>query len=698
VWRTIAWTATNLLDDPSVCGYVLNGADVTEARQAAEDLAAARDGALMASKAKSEFLSTMSHEIRTPMNGVIGLTELLLGTSLDSEQQDFASGIKVSAENLLVVINDILDFSKIEAGKLDIEEAELSLPAVVDDVGRVLAETAHRKELELLIDVPPEVPTALLGDSVRIRQILLNLGANAVKFTSEGEVLIRVMVLDENTERVALRFEVVDTGIGIAAADQERLFRNFTQADSSTTRKYGGTGLGLAICRQLVDLMGGKLGLVSAPGEGSKFWFELSLARVDGLCAASDYPRNLIGNRALIVDDNATNRMILGKQLHSVGVEAVVAVDAYEALELAASTDRPFDFAVIDLNMPGMDGIELAELLKSDPATKQMILFLLSSSGERLSPAEAHTRGFAACMTKPVRSSELFDGLITAVNGGAAVDSSKKPATTQPDSQGVTGMILLVEDNTMNQLVASKLLAKLGYSVDIANHGGEAVSAIQAGTYDAVLMDCQMPEMDGYEATSEIRRIEGTNRRTPIIAMTAAAMAGDRDTCLAAGMDDYISKPVRPDTVASVLERWVVRPAADTPAEQGTTPPSDEDWADPLDRAQVEVLLGLDDGLGAVAGEIVEEYITQTVAVRADLRANIDAGDHHALERSAHKLRGMCANVGAAGLGSVCAEIESLSRLTELEAAAGLLERFDAGFELVREALGRVTSTKALSD
>ncbi len=702
VWRTIAWTTTNLLDDPSVRGFVLNGADVTEARQAVEDLAAARDGALMASKAKSEFLSTMSHEIRTPMNGVIGLTELLLDTTLDPEQEEFASGIRVSAENLLVIINDILDFSKIEAGKLDIEEAALSVPAVVDDVGRVLAETAHRKGLELLVDIQPEVPAALLGDSVRIRQVLLNMGANAVKFTSEGEVLIRVGVLDETTERVALRFEIVDTGIGIAAADQQRLFRNFTQADSSTTRQYGGTGLGLAICRQLVDLMGGKLGLVSAPGDGSTFWFELSLARTEGAetAGAGDYPRNLIGNRALIVDDNATNRTILGKQFSSVGVEAVKAADAYEALELAAAAaaaGKPFDFAVIDLNMPGMDGIELAELLKTDPATKPMILFLLSSSGERLGAAEAHMRGFAGSMTKPVRSSELFDSLITAVNGGAPDRSSKEPTTTRPKRQEVTGMILLVEDNTMNQLVASKLLAKLGYSVDIANHGGEAVTAIQAGAYDAILMDCQMPEMDGYEATGEIRRLEGTARRTPIIAMTAAAMEGDREACLAAGMDDYITKPVRPDTVAAVLERWVVQPEHDGPFEQDTTSSADDDASDPLDQSQIEVLLGLDDGAGAVLGEVVEEYLNQTVDARSELVARIDAGDHHAAERSAHKLAGMCANVGAAALSSVCSEIETSSRVGELEDAAGTLARFDAEFERVREALTRLTSTKALS-
>jgi CheY-like chemotaxis protein/HPt (histidine-containing phosphotransfer) domain-containing protein len=305
-------------------------------------------------------------------------------------------------------------------------------------------------------------------------------------------------------------------------------------------------------------------------------------------------------------------------------------------------------------------------------------------------------RGFAGSMTKPVRSSELFDCLITAVNGGAPAGSSKQPTTTRPERQEVTGMILLVEDNTMNQLVASKLLTKLGYSVDVANHGGEAVSAMQARAYDAVLMDCQMPEMDGYEATCEIRRIEGAARRTPIIAMTAAAMEGDREACLAAGMDDYITKPVRPDTVAAVLERWVVRPAPDALWAQGTTPSAD-DAHDPLDRSQIEVLLGLDDGVGAVLGEVVEEYLIQTVEARSELVASINEGDHDAVERSAHKLAGMCANVGAAALSSVCSDIETSSRLGELEDSAGMLARFDAEFDRVREALNRPAGTKALS-
>lgn len=568
-YRVIAWTAANHLHDASVKGYVLNGGDVTDARQAAADLVAARDAAMAASKTKSEFVSMMSHEIRTPMNGVIGLTELLLETELDKEQSELASGVKISAERLLVIINDILDFSKIEAGKLEIEETPIDVHDVADDVGRILASMAHGKGLELLVDVQPEVPDSLLGDGTRIQQILLNFGSNAVKFTSDGEVMMRVKVLHENGERVALRFEVSDTGLGIAPEDQERLFRAFTQADSSTTRRYGGTGLGLTICRQLVELMGGRLGLESAPGQGSTFWFELSLRRAQDAPSArkSGDTRTLSGQRALIVDDNATNRRILRQQLRSWGVEAVEAADGFEALEIAgtaAQDGRAFDLGVIDLNMPGMDGMELARELKANSATASTMLFLLSSSGNRLEPGASHLTGFAASLTKPVRSSELFDCLITTMNSGLQVERDETaPAENSgaaAAAPGSAGTILLVEDNKVNQMVGSKVLENLGYSYEIADNGLVAVRAFETGSYDAVLMDCQMPEMDGYEATGAIRRLEadtGAVRRTPIIAMTAAAMEGDREACLASGMDDFITKPVRLEIVATVLARWV---------------------------------------------------------------------------------------------------------------------------------------------
>ncbi len=697
-WRTIAWTATNLLADPAVHGYVLNGGDVTDARHAAEDLATARDEAITASKAKSEFLATMSHEIRTPMNAVIGLTELLLGTGLDREQRELATGVSVSAENLLTIINDILDFSKIEAGKIDLEEVALNVAGLADDVGRILAEAAHTKGIELLVDVHPDVPASLLGDPVRVQQVLLNLASNAVKFTPEGEVVIRVRLVDLNGERVALRFEVIDVGIGIAPSDQERLFSPFAQADSSTTRRFGGTGLGLAICRQLVDLMGGTLGLTSTPGEGSTFWFELSLRRADAPDVSADGAelKTLAGRRALIVDDNATNRMILRQQMLSWGVETVEAVDGSRGLEAAAvavQDGRPFDLGVLDLNMPGMDGLELASALKADPDTAAIVLFLLSSSGQRLSAAESHVRGLAGTLTKPVRQSELFDCLITGLNDGVPASHTTATATGETELSEVRGMILLVEDNTMNQLVASKMLAKLGFAFDIANHGGEAVAAVIAHAYDAILMDCQMPEMDGYEATAEIRRIEGTARHTPIIAMTAAAMDGDRETCLAAGMDDYITKPVRPDAIDAVLARWIKPIVEDAPDAGTPTDSTDGGASEPLDREQVELLRGLDDGAGAVLAEIVDQYLAQTAQGREDLVRMLDEGDPEALRRAAHALKGASANVGASALAEVCAQLEARGRFGQLDGATDLVGRFDAEFTRVREALTSVLAS-----
>jgi two-component system, sensor histidine kinase and response regulator len=688
VWRTIAWTVTNQLSDPSVLGYVLNGSDVTEERQATEDLASARDGALAASKAKSDFLSTMSHEIRTPMNGVIGLTGLLLETSLDTEQLELARGVKISAENLLVIVDDILDFSKIEAGQLDIEDAELDLPKVAENVGRILAGTAHGKGVELLIDVEPDVPQELIGDPVRIQQVLLNLGSNAVKFTSEGEVLIRITLVRGSSQRCVLRFDVTDTGIGIAEADQQRLFRPFAQADSSTTRRFGGTGLGLAISRQLVELMGGKLGLVSAPGNGSTFFFELSLARTvkESVRPARYASRGLIGQRALIVDDNATNRLILRRQLTAWGVETVEAADGYEALSLcatAAGDGELFDFGVVDLNMPGMDGIALAHELKADPSTESMSLFLLSSSGARYAAGATDLQGFAASLTKPVRSSELFDCLVVSL--GDELAFNLETAIGAPvEGGGATGLILLVEDNKVNQLVGSKVLERLGYRFEIANHGGEALAAVAAASYDAILMDCQMPEMDGYEATSEIRRLEGSERHTPIIAMTAAAMDGDRERCLEAGMDDYITKPVRMESVAEVLARWVSPEGpVETEVYEATVPQD----LHVLDEAQIGLLRTLDDGEGTLLSEIVGEFIAQTDDGRQNVAKLVRESDAPALARAAHTLKGASANVGASALAAVCAGMEMQARMGKLDGAGALMEQFDVEFARARDAL-----------
>ena len=725
-WRHIAWTATDLRDDPSIRGYVLNGGDVTHERRAAQDLVAARDAALSASKAKSEFLSTMSHEIRTPMNGVIGLTELLLGTTLDGDQLELASGIKVSAENLLAIINDILDFSKIEAGRLEVEEIAFNVEGVADDVGRILAAAAANKGLELLVDVHPDVPESLMGDAVRIQQVLLNLAANAVKFTSVGEVVIRVSLRHEYRDRADVRFEVIDTGIGIAAEDQQRLFGAFAQADSSTTRKFGGTGLGLAISRQLVELMGGELNLDSTPGHGSTFWFDLSCRRIDAI--TDDVESGALdGRRALVVDDNATNRMILRRQLRAWGVEAVEAASGPEALALAAEAareGREFDIGVLDLNMPDMDGIELAQHLKADPSTAATTLFLLSSSGERLGVSETRLKGFAASLTKPVRQSELYDCLITSLSD-EDISALEAIAEAHGPVGENRGSILLVEDNKMNQLVGSKVLDKLGYHFDIASHGGEAVQAVMLRHYDAILMDCQMPEMDGYEATGHIRRVEGDSRHTPIIAMTAAAMEGDREKCLAAGMDDYITKPVRPDVIAAVIERWVHRatsPATHEAPATGSDPAPatrvedvvveapvdnavtnavasnaslvdtfcDVERHDALDLGQIGLLRSLDDGEGVVLAEVIAQYLDQCVAQRDTLVEAVAAHDATLVERTAHSLRGASANVGGAKLAQICGELEALGRHHEIAGASTLLELFDVELTRVCDALNEL--------
>jgi PAS domain S-box-containing protein len=642
-------------------------------QQAHASLEAARDAALQAAQTKTEFLANMSHEIRTPMNGVLGMLDLLQDTQLTREQWDLLDIAANSAESLLTIINDILDFSKLEAGKIELEQIEFNLPDLVEEVCTLLSSRAHSKGLELNCFLPPNLPLRWQGDPTRIRQVLTNLIGNAVKFTERGEVSVKVSLVEKNVsgdaeEQASLRFDVIDTGIGISPETQGRLFQAFTQADSSTSRRYGGTGLGLSISKDLVVLMDGSIGVESTLGQGTNFWFTLPLKQVD-----SDVPEpqaNFTGKRALIVDDNATNRMILNHYLSNWGFtlsETDNGPAALIELEAAVERNEPYDLLLSDMQMPDMDGFSLARAIAQKPSIAGTPRILLSSGGIG-SESERLAAGFAQSLLKPVRQSQLFEAIIAALQLPA-----RKAAPVAKDKEAVldysSKRVLVVEDNKVNQKVILAQLAKFQLKPDLANNGQEALDHLQRETYDLVFMDCQMPVMDGYEATRILRDREQGKRRTPVTALTAHASVGEREKCLSAGMDDYLSKPVSRAELAIVLTRWVgLPPIAEAEPDMPDDREQDSARAETKDGEftvaswdEVAALKRLD-GDHELLDEMIDLFLEEAPVQLNELAAALSQADLPALADGAHALKGMAGHFCAEHIIGLAVKLEHSAR------------------------------------